>query len=122
MILPSPTLVLSAILAFSVATGGAYLKGRSDGKALELGNQLEKTEMVRAAREAAQAGAAEAIAQIKIKNITIRQEVQREILKDIVYRDCVHTPDGLRLINAALAGESVPVGDSQLSREAASSD
>jgi len=58
----------------------------------------------------AQEGAAKAIANIEVKNVKIKQKLEREIHEKPVYRDCVHTPDGLRLINDSLTGS----GDSEL--------
>lgn len=60
----------------------------------------------------AQEGAAKEIAKIEVKNVTIKQKLEREIHEKPVYRDCKHTPDGLRLINDALTGS----GDSELSK------
>jgi hypothetical protein len=63
------------------------------------------------ARDAAQQGAAEAIASNRPKNVTIRQEVEREIQTNVQYRDCVHSPEQLRRLNAAITGdEPEPAG------------
>ncbi|MFD2298472.1 hypothetical protein ACFSPA_06785 [Paracidovorax citrulli] len=65
--------------------------------------------IVTKAGEAAQLAAAGEIARIKPRNITIRQELDREIQTRVEYRDCRHGPDGLRLINEALTGRAEPL-------------
>lgn len=103
--------ILTAILLAGYAA--AYLYGRHDGEELERGRQLAQDKLVRDVQDAAQRGAATEIAKIEIKNTTIKQEVQREILEKPVYRECRHDARGLSLINAALTGTE-PAGDSQL--------
>lgn len=102
------------VLAFSIATVTAYVKGRDDGAELEKAAQIERRELVREARDAAANAAADAIAAIEVKHVTIRQEVQREILEKPIYRDCRHDPRGLQLINAALGFPDVPAGQGEL--------
>lgn len=108
-----------AAVAISVAllTGGAYVKGRSDGSAIARAEQAEVLELARKVKDDAQRGAAEAIAQIEIKHVTVRQLLEKEIHEKTVYRDCRHDADGLRLVNAALTGrEPFPVGGGKLPR------
>ncbi len=62
-------------------------------------------QVVKDTREAAQQGAATAIAANRPKNITNVQEVRREIEEKLVYRECVNTLGVMRGINAALTGE-----------------
>jgi len=76
--------------------------------------------IVRETREAAQQGAAKAIAGNRPKNTTIVQEVRREVENNPVYRDCVNTAGGLSRINAALTGQSADtVGGFKLPRAVA---
>lgn len=60
--------------------------------------------------QAAQEGAAAAIAALKPVNTTIVQKVQREIQTNTVYRDCRLPADGLRLANEAITGRPEPAG------------
>ena len=83
---------------------GAYAYGRHDGKQLADAHQLQLDAVARTAREAANRGAAEAIAKIEVQHVTIRQEIQREILEKPIYRDCRHDDIGLSLVNEALHG------------------
>lgn len=102
------------LLAFVIALVGAYFKGCNDGADLAEGQQAREDQIAATAFSAAQRGAAKAIAGIEIRNVTIKQRVETEIREKPVYADCRHTPDGLRLVNAALTGGAEPAGDRQL--------
>lgn len=39
------------------------------------------------------------IGKIRVENKTIYNETKREVLRDVVYKECIITDDGLRLIN-----------------------
>jgi len=65
-----------------------------------------------ATREAAQQGAADAIAKIQITNTTIRQAIETRVREVPVYRDCKHDGRVLDDINRALRGE--PAGQGKL--------
>jgi hypothetical protein len=105
-----------AALLFLVGSGAAYVKGRADGKELcEAKVLAEDAKAAEAVAKAASATAA-AIAAIKVTNVLVRQQVEREVRVEPVYRDCVHSPDGLRHVNDALAGRpSGPAGGDFLS-------
>ena len=70
--------------------------------------------MILKVTEAAQTGAAAAIAANKPVNQTIVQKATREVQTNTVYRDCLNTAGQLRNINQALTGAAQPAGDSQL--------
>jgi hypothetical protein len=107
----SLTALVAALLAVGVLTGGAYWQGRRDGADGEKATQAREDDVVRIASAAAAASAAEAISKIRVRNTTIQNEVQREISERVVYRDCVHSPEQLQRINAALTGaESAGAG------------
>lgn len=89
-----------------------YTKGKSDGVTIERARQIELREVARVAREESARSAAEAIAQIEVKHVTIKQEIQREILEKPVYRECRHDDVGMQLINSALRPR--PTGSSEL--------
>lgn len=114
--IPVPLWALAAAVAALLAcSGGAYWFGRTDGQALERGAQDREQRIVIAAAEQTQRAVAAQIAGIEIKHVTIRQQLETEIREKPVYRECLHAPDVLRTINAALVGtEPNPVGDRQL--------
>ena len=69
--MPSPWV----LLAFAVALAGAYFKGRNDGADLAEVQQAREERIAATAYDAAQRGAAKAIAGIEIKNVTIKQKM-----------------------------------------------
>ena len=95
-----------AIPALIISLLAGIVSGAWGGYEFATGQQAKEEQLVAKVQEAASISAANAIANIEIKNTTIRQEVQREIIENVVYRDCHHTPDGMRLINDALRGFS----------------
>lgn len=103
-------LITAAALAYSHYW--TYERGVEHEKA----QQSEVQDLLRKVKEDAQQGAADAIGKIQLKQITIRQTLQKEILKEPVYINCKHTPDGLRAVNNALEGfrETGPDGTDKL--------
>ena len=105
----NPYVLLGGLVAALIAIGGAYLQGRSDGADKCVAGQARDERVAHIASVAAADAAASAITKIKVQNTTIKQEVQREIVETVRYRECVH-PDGVvRNINAALTGEPAPI-------------
>ena len=96
----NPWIMLAGLLALLASFGGGYAKGRIDAES----NQVRDELLIQQAAQAAQSATAELIANIKIKNTTIKQEIQREILEKPVYRDCRHDAVGVQLINRSLNG------------------
>lgn len=118
-VLPIPSIPPAwAALAVAAVAVGAYAWGRADGRDIEAAVRLREEQIISATREAAQQAAAEAIAGIEIRHVTIRQTLEREIHEKPVYRDCRHSPDGLHALNAALA-DTEPAGGGQLPAAAA---
>jgi len=99
-VIPNPMLILAAVLALI----GAYFYGRHDGGEIAAAQRLRDEQVARQVFDQAQAAAAQEIAKIKVRNTTVQQTLEREIHEKPVYRDCHHSADGLRSINAALAG------------------
>ncbi len=96
----NPYIILAALAAIL----GAYFYGRHDGSEIAAAQRLRDEQVARQVFDQAQAAAAGEIAKIKVRNVTVQQTLEKEIHEKPVYRDCRHTPDGLRSINAALAG------------------
>lgn len=116
MLLANPYVLLAAVLALGGAAAGSYIKGRSDGRAIEIAKQATQDELVRTVAKAATAAAAEAISAIEVKHVTYRQQLDREIVHVPDYSRCVHSAVGLSAINAALTGaDPHPTGDRELS-------
>jgi hypothetical protein len=110
-----PYAMLAAGISLTLLITGAYLKGKGDGIEQQQGTEAREELLVKKGIEAGQKGAAEAIAKIELKQVTIRQRVETEIREKPVYRDCQHSADVLRDINAALTGdEHQPAGGGEL--------
>lgn len=107
-------IILAAALGAII---GAFAYGVSVGKDSETATQARIDQATQATQEAAQQGAANAIAKIKITNTTIKGEVQREVQTNTIYRDCKLPTDGVRIINDALSGKRS--GSGELSRAGA---
>lgn len=110
----NPYFLLGAVIAFAAAVGGAYIQGRSDGRDKCVAESVRDERVTQIASAAAADAAASAISAIKVRNTTINQEVQREIVETVRYRECVH-PDGvMRNINEALTGSPGPAASGVL--------
>lgn len=90
--------ILAIILALCLVAGAGGF----------VGNRLKQAEWdrsiiaTREAQDKALDAAAKAIAQIEVKNVTIRQEA-KTIMRDVpVYRECVHDGRVFDRINAAI--------------------
>lgn len=96
--LTNPWVILGLVLALAgAAAGGAKL-----GIDHEIAKQAETADLIAQVKEQAQQGAAEAIAQNRPINQYNKQVLEREIRTNTVYAQCIHTPDGLQSVNAAL--------------------
>jgi hypothetical protein len=108
----NPWVLFAAVL---VAVG-AFFYGQEVGKDRALAKQKETADLVDAVFDKAQQGAADAIAKLKPRNVTIRQELEREIQTNTIYRDCRVPANGVRLANEALTGRPEPAGGGELPR------
>ena len=99
-------IVAIGTLVTGLCSAAAYFKGQADGQEIQVGRQSKADELVQQVRDASIQGAAEAIAKIEVKHVTIQGRLQREVQTNTVYRECEHTPAGLMLINSALENRS----------------
>ena len=99
------TVVLLISLALGlIGSGLAYHKGKTTGRQEAL-STLQKDDLKRQQElEAIQRSVSEAVAKVRVINKTLIQTTEREIVKEPIYVDCKHSPDGLRLVNSALSG------------------
>jgi len=98
----NPYFMLGGVLAFLIATGGAYIQGRADGGDKCVAEQVRDEQVAQIASQAAAASAAEAISRIEVKHATVRQTLEREIVEKPVFRDCRSGADAVRLFNSTL--------------------
>ena len=116
----NPWTILAAVLALCASHSVVAWKAYGAGRNAEIVKQESDEALMRKTREAAQQGAADAIAGIKITSTTINREIQTLVRTDVVYRDCRHAPDVMRLLEALRVGLD-PAAASQL-RDAAAPD
>lgn len=115
--IPQALMILALLLGLGTAGTGLYVKGRADGRKLEQATDLREREVARMAADSAASAAAFAISKIKVQNRTITNEVQREVQTNVVYRDCRHSDEQLRNINAAITGiQPEPAGSGLVPR------
>lgn len=107
-------LALGAAFFWVASALGAYWYGTGVGRDGERARQADINQAIEATRLAAQQGAADAISKIKVTNTTIRGKTETIVRENVIYRDCRHDADGVRLINEALTGRPQPPGDSEL--------
>lgn len=114
--IPRIWIVLGCALAICGSTAVAYVKGRSDGRAVEVASQAKEEHIRMETRELAQQAAAEAIAKIEVNHTTIRQRAETITREVPVYRDCINDPAVERLLDDARANRAPTdsVGDSKL--------
>ncbi len=108
----NPWLLLGAVVT-CIAT---FFYGQHVGEERSEARAAREEKIATTAHEAGQRGAAEEIAKIKPRNVTIRQELEREIQTKTVYRDCRVPADGVRLANEAITGRAERPGGGELPR------
>lgn len=104
------------LLAAAAACVGSFFYGQKVGADSCEAQAAREQHIAKVATDAVQKGAAKAIADMEIQNVTITQPIRTEVRTRTVYADCRHTPDGLRALNAAITGRAEPAGDGKLPR------
>lgn len=97
--------VLGGIMLLVVASYGAVgYKGYRAGVDHCVAEHAKLIDVEVRTRDAAIAGASEAIAKVEVRNVTIRQQAETIVREREVYRDCKMDADLLTLVDAALTG------------------
>lgn len=111
----NPYILLALVIGWGASVAGAGWYGIGLGEDRIIAKQASDDKIRQETREAAQQGAADAIAKLKPVNTTIRAKTETIVRESPVYRDCLNTPDGLRGINSAITGRiAEPAGGQQL--------
>lgn len=108
----TPYLIIGGL----VAAAGSFVYGMDVGEDRAIAKQKATSELVDAVYDKAQKGAASAIADMEVKNVTITQPIRTEVRTNTVYAECRHSPGGLRDLNAAITGRTEPAGGLKLPR------
>lgn len=103
--LPSPAVVLAAVLAISISGGLGYRHGVKTTENEIAADIAREEQLAQNLYDKMIWATASEISKIEIVNTTIRQELEREIRIEKVYLECKHTDDTVRLLNAILTGD-----------------
>lgn len=106
----NPWLILAVVVLLASIAGGSYIKGRGDGADGIIARQARDDAVRMETLQLAQQGAAEAIAAIEIKHVTVRQKLETQLVEKPVYRNCIADDRVFDLTNEAITGQSVPAG------------
>lgn len=91
-------------LAALVGFAGAGYQGFRMGQDNVIARQARDDQVRMETLQMAQQGAAEAIAAIEVRNVTIRQKLETRIVDNPVYRECIADDGVLQLTNEAITG------------------
>lgn len=105
MLALNPWLLVTLGVLVAGGLTGAYVKGRSDGRALEVAERATLEEVARVARESAIQAAGEKIAKIEVKHVTMRQQLETQIREKPVYVNCRADQRVLDTVNEAITGD-----------------
>lgn len=114
MLLNNPYVLLAIALFYFGSLGAVGYKAYQAGGDHVIAETQKLIDVEVRTRDAALAVTSEAIAQIEVKNVTIRQKAETITREVPVYTDCKHDAAGLRLINEALTGKAEPVDPGKL--------
>lgn len=113
-LLANPWIIIGLLLSLAASHGLVGYKAYHAGEEHVIAENLKLVDAETRTRDAALAVTSDAIAKIKVENVTVRQKAETITRERVVYRDCQHDADGLRLINEALTGQAKPVADGKL--------
>jgi hypothetical protein len=91
-------------LAVAAALAGAYYAGHQAGANKVEAAAAREERLVAAAGQQAASAAAAAISTIKVRHVTVQQQLEREVRERTVYSECRSGPDAVRMFNAAIPG------------------
>lgn len=101
----NPYIIVAALLAFGVSNFVSAGYGIRYGRNAEIAKNVSDEETRQKTFDAAQQGAAAAIAANRPVNTTIVQKVQREVQTNTVYTTCRVPASGMQLANQAITGQ-----------------
>lgn len=106
----NPWVLLGLVVAWCASVGGAFFYGQGIGRDGEIAGQAKIKQAIEDTREQAQQGAAQAIARIEVKNVTINRKLETVVRENPVFRDCRSGADSMRLFNSGIPGYTEPAG------------
>ena len=106
----TPTLLLVGALAAAGACAGSFFYGVGVGKDSIIAQEAKAEQLLTQAVDRVLVGTAEAINKIEVKHVTVKQQLQREVIEREVFRDCRSGPESVRLFNSTLQENTGTVG------------
>lgn len=106
MLALNPWTILAGVVGSAVLIGCVGYQSYRLGQDSVIARQAREDQIRFETLQLAQQAAAEEIAKIEVKNVTIRQKLETEIREKPVYRDCESSEEILRLTNEAITGVS----------------
>lgn len=122
---------LAGVLLLLALLSGSYVKGRSDGRAVQAAEYAQEVATAHAQAEAERAAlqaaldartaelarkseeVAHAVEAVRVEYLPGKTIVKREVVERAVFRDCRVTPTALAAINGALTGRPVSASIAQ---------
>lgn len=102
---------LAAILGAVIAVGTAGVQGYRMGRDSVIASQAQAEAVRLETLHLAQMAAAEEIARIEVRHVTIRQQAETTLREIPVYRDCVNDAGVSSLLDAARENRDIAAGD-----------
>jgi len=93
-------IILGALLLSLASSGGAYIYGLGVGEAKMLARQSAQDTLIREVIDASTQAAAAEIAKIKVRHVTVNQQLQKEIQERTIYTECHTGPSVVSLFNS----------------------
>ncbi len=112
--MPNPYILLALVIGWGASVAGAGWWGIGIGEDRIIATQAKVNKAIDETRAAAQQGAADAIAKIEIKNITVNRKLETLVRENRVFADCRSGPSSVHLYNSSIPGYSEPPGGKQL--------
>lgn len=91
--------VAGGMLLWAASLGGTAAWFYQAGQDAELADQSKVDQARAETRAIAAEAAASAIANMRVKHVTVRQQLERVVQEREVFRDCRSGPDAVRLLN-----------------------
>lgn len=104
----NPYVILALVIAWGGSLAGTGWVAFGLGQDSEIAGQAKINKAITETREAAQQGAANAIAKIEVKNVTINRKLETEVREKRVFADCRSGDTSVHLYNSGIPGYAEP--------------
>jgi hypothetical protein len=96
----NPYTLIAIAGAWAVSLAGASYWAYGAGQDKEIAAQARESKASLQAAEIAARVSAEAISKIEVRNVHVRQALEREVITRDIYRDCRTGPGAVQLLNS----------------------